>query len=215
MYKLTVMIMLAGLPGNTLGDKYNILSLDGAGEGGILTAEMVNYMELRAYRIAEVYAKSKSFCYPENGDLRVPMNELFDMVAGSETGAIIAGILAEPKEAGSTKAKHTAAKAVEYFTDNTDTFYRNSELGAGWKVFIYILGLIIFGTAAYFSAYYYFNRGKKSTRIESIRTLMRLTKKLVKGNISNEQFTFNRKNTQVDVENAEVDDELMVIESQL
>ena len=36
--------------------KYNILSLDGAGEGGILTAEMVSYMEKRAYRIAEVYA---------------------------------------------------------------------------------------------------------------------------------------------------------------
>ena len=186
MLKSTVMIMLAAIPGYTLGANYNILSLDGAGEGGILTAEMVNYMELRAYRIAEVYTKQKIFCYPKNAEHRVAMYELFDMVAGSETGAIIAGILAEPKEVGSKEGKNTAANAVEYFRDNTDELYRNSELAVGWKAFIYILGLIIFGTAAYFSAYYYFNRGKKSTRIESIRTLLRLTKKLVKGSISNE-----------------------------
>lgn len=51
-----VMLMAAGLlPADA--KKYNILSLDGAGEGGILTAEMVSYMEKRAYRIAEQYAK--------------------------------------------------------------------------------------------------------------------------------------------------------------
>lgn len=82
------------------------------------------------------------------------------MVAGSETGAIIAAVLAQPKEAGSSDAKWNASRSVEYFSDNTDELYRNSTLAAGWKAFIYIIGIIIFGTAAYFSAYYYFNRRK-------------------------------------------------------
>lgn len=116
------------------------------------------------------------------------MHKLFDMVAGSETGAIIAAILAQPKETGSTEAKYNASRAVEYFRDNTNEYYRNSELAPGWKAFIYIIGILIFGTAAYFSAYYYFNRGKPNERIEAIRQLLRLTKKFAKGTIPNEQF---------------------------
>jgi len=54
---LTVIVILmaaAMLPAEAT-TKYNILSLDGAGEGGILTADMVSYMEKRAYRIAELH----------------------------------------------------------------------------------------------------------------------------------------------------------------
>jgi len=214
-----VMLMAAGLmPAEA--KNYNILSLDGSGEGGILTAEMVSYMEKRAYRIAEQYAKAKTFCFPANGDHRIPMHKLFDMVAGSETGAIIAAILAQPKEKGSKEAKFNASRSIDYFEANTNELYRNSELGAGWKAFIYIFGIIIFGTATYFSAYYYFNRRKPSARIEAIRQLLRLTKKFVKGTMTNEQFTCNKdevtksnKNmsTHVDLDNAEEDDEIMMI----
>lgn len=38
---------------NASAANYNILSLDGAGEGGILTAQMLSYMEQRAFRIGE------------------------------------------------------------------------------------------------------------------------------------------------------------------
>ena len=92
---------------------------------------------------------------------RFPLHKLFDMVAGSETGAIIAAILAQPKEAGSQEAKWNAADAMQYFQDNTNTFYRNSKLAVGWKVLIYILAILIFGAAAYFSAYYYFTSGTR------------------------------------------------------
>ena len=183
---LTVIATLMAITLPSEAKKYNILSLDGAGEGGILTAEMVSYMEKRAYRIAEVYATQKTFCYPKNSQHRVPMHHLFDMVAGSETGAIIAAVLAQPKSGSATEAKNNASMAVEYFKTNTNSLYRNSRLGAGWKAFIYIIGIIIFGTAAYFSAYYYFNRGKPNARIESLRNLLRLTKKFVKGSLTNE-----------------------------
>ena len=91
------------------GAKYNILSLDSASYAGIMTVDFVSYMEKRAYSIARSEelkpASARRFCYPENTFKRIAMHELFDMVAGSETGAIIAATIAQPSEPGSTKPK--------------------------------------------------------------------------------------------------------------
>lgn len=59
------------------------------------------------------------------------MNELFDMVAGSETGAIIAATIAQPKEAGSQEAKHFAKKATDFFLRNIDVMYVDAALSKG------------------------------------------------------------------------------------
>jgi len=48
------------------------------------------------------------------------------MIAGSETGAIIAATLVTPKEPGSSEPKYTAARAVKFFEDNIDVLYIDS-----------------------------------------------------------------------------------------
>jgi patatin-like phospholipase/acyl hydrolase len=73
--------------------KYRILSLDSATYSGLMTAEFVSFMEKKAYLIARA-----TKCLTKRDDERVAMHELFDMIAGSETGAIIASSLIVPHD---------------------------------------------------------------------------------------------------------------------
>jgi patatin-like phospholipase/acyl hydrolase len=72
-------------------NKFNILSLDSAKYTGYMTANFISYMEIKAYN----EARNKK-CIPVRESGRISMTELFDMFAGSETGAIIATTLALP-----------------------------------------------------------------------------------------------------------------------
>lgn len=54
------------------------------------------------------------------------MSELFDMIAGSETGAIIGATLVLKNDAGNytkQKNKFFAERAVQFFTDHGDSLY--------------------------------------------------------------------------------------------
>jgi len=54
------------------------------------------------------------------------MSELFDMIAGSETGAIIGATLVLKNEAGNytqQKNKYFADRAVQFFLDHGDSLY--------------------------------------------------------------------------------------------
>jgi len=77
----------------TESTKYRILSLDSAKYGGLLTAEFVSFLELKAYSIA-----NRDFCFPLRRSQRIAMPEIFDMIVGSETGAIIASSLVIPND---------------------------------------------------------------------------------------------------------------------
>jgi len=77
------------------------------------------------------------------------MNELFDMIAGSETGAIIASTLAQAKDGSSTEPKYYVDTAADFFKVNVDTMYADGELAAGVQVVVYFFGLLIFGFIAY------------------------------------------------------------------
>ena len=70
---------------------YNILVLESAGPMGFMTAEFLNFMEKFAY-----YTAREMYCIPERDAGKVAMPELFDMISGSETGALIGGILTVP-----------------------------------------------------------------------------------------------------------------------
>ena len=85
---------------NVAQAKYWILSLDSATYAGLMTAEFVSFMEKKAYLIAR-----RAGCIDERTDERVAMPELFDMIAGSETGAIIATSLVVPNDDADTKDK--------------------------------------------------------------------------------------------------------------
>jgi len=68
--------------------KYNILSLNSATYKGTITAEFIDFMERRAYKIS----LDKQCIQPRESE-RVSVVELYDMVAGVETGAILASTL--------------------------------------------------------------------------------------------------------------------------
>jgi patatin-like phospholipase/acyl hydrolase len=88
--------------------RYNILSLDGAKYKGYMTATFVEYMERNAYTAAR-----RDYCLPKRDSRKVAMPELFDLIAGSETGAIIASTLVLPNLDAATnstqKNEHFAA----------------------------------------------------------------------------------------------------------
>ena len=58
------------------------------------------------------------------------MTELFDMISGSETGAIIATTISLPNKDPKTKATQKnlffADRAVQFFRNHVDTLYRDS-----------------------------------------------------------------------------------------
>lgn len=55
---------------------------------GFMTASFVDYMEQNTYISAR-----RDFCIASRESERIAMPELFDLIAGSETGAIIASSL--------------------------------------------------------------------------------------------------------------------------
>ena len=79
--------------------RYNVLSLDSAKYKGYMTASFVSFMEQYAYSVAE-----RDYCIPARASKRIAMPELFDLIAGSETGAIIATSLVLPNTDAATKA---------------------------------------------------------------------------------------------------------------
>ena len=62
-----------------------------------MSAQFIDYMEHVAYQEAR-----SQFCIPERESMRIAMPELFDLITGSETGALIGGTLVIP--ANSTNA---------------------------------------------------------------------------------------------------------------
>ena len=72
---------------------WNILSLDGGGIRGLITATVVKYMEEEGYR----YARSNCNIPPRSTH-KVSMAEIFDLVAGTSTGSLLATALVIPND---------------------------------------------------------------------------------------------------------------------
>ena len=77
-------------PTNASCTQFNILSLSQAGQYGYITARFISYLEQKSYYIAKDYGCD----IPDYGDERLAMTEIFDLIAGTDTGAIIAGSIA-------------------------------------------------------------------------------------------------------------------------
>ena len=129
--------------------RYNILSLDGAKYKGYMTASFVEYMEQNAYTAAR-----RDFCIPERESGKISMHELFDMIAGSETGAIIASSLVLPNTNATTssiqKNEYFADTSKQWFKDHVDTMYHDTNIPILLNLFLTLLFSALFAAAAYF-----------------------------------------------------------------
>lgn len=90
---------------NELGTKFRVLSLDGGGVRGIVSAKILQYLE----------EKSKK-----------PISRLFDLIVGTSTGGIIALGLACPGESG--MPKYTAKDIVQFYLNYSKTIFSRSIL---------------------------------------------------------------------------------------
>ena len=100
---LLISSMIVGLSTSTpvtedLGRTWNVLSLDGGGIRGLITAKVVDYMEKASHDYAV-----KTYCFPERSNGRISMAELFDLVAGTSTGSLLATALVIPNDNEATK----------------------------------------------------------------------------------------------------------------
>tara|TARA_B110000285_G_scaffold76179_1_gene87762 strand:- start:1336 stop:1635 length:300 start_codon:yes stop_codon:yes gene_type:complete len=68
-----------------LNCEHSILNFDSAKELGLVSSLVAEYAESRAYFLAR-----SQYCYPKSSEEKLPLPYLFDTVAGSETGALIA-----------------------------------------------------------------------------------------------------------------------------
>lgn len=129
-------------------DHFNILSLDSAKYKGYMTASFVDAMERQAYKLA-----NDQYCIPTRKSARIAMPELFDMVAGSETGAIIASSLVVKNENPKTKSiqenANFADKSVNWFEKNVDILYHDNKMPMLLQFFITTFIVIFFSYAIY------------------------------------------------------------------
>ena len=116
---------------------------------------------------------------------------MFDMIVGSETGAIIATSLVVPKEKGSKLNKYYGDEAVKFFQDNIDTLYIDTKMTGAMQALICFLFLSILGFVAYKPAESYFRNPQQADRLVELNNLLKLFKKVKKGKMTedNEEFT--------------------------
>ena len=158
------------------GARYNILSLDSAKYKGYMTASFVSFMEQYAYSVAE-----RDYCIPARESKRIAMHELFDMVAGSETGAIIATTISLPNDNSTTKAtqanKYFADTAVNWFAENVDTLYRDQQMPIWFRIIIELIFMSLFGFVAYWFTNWLLHIDHFEQHIKDLRCIIRMRKK--------------------------------------
>ena len=59
------------------------------------------------------------------------MTEIFDLIAGTDTGAIIAGSIAKNKP-DSDESRNLVKPSLDFFADNGEDYYKSRTLGAWW-----------------------------------------------------------------------------------
>ena len=99
--------------------KYNVLSIESANYRAYMTSEFIGFLELLAY-----YSARDNYCIPERESGRVAMPELFDLISGSETGAIIAASLNIPTEDKAKKDVHGNVQINKFFANKTSELLR-------------------------------------------------------------------------------------------
>jgi len=97
---------------------YNVLSIESANYKAYMTSEFIGFLELIAY-----YSARDNYCIPERESGRVAMPELFDLISGSESGAIIAASLNVPTKDKANKDAYGNTQINENFASVTSALY--------------------------------------------------------------------------------------------
>jgi uncharacterized protein len=113
---------MALIPNSKKTKKVTILSLDGGGIRGIITCVILKYLEERLQKMHQANAK---------------LGDYVDFIAGSSTGALIAGILLFPDE-HTGKANYSIQKAFDLYAQEGEDIFNVSV----WQKIINPFGLL-------------------------------------------------------------------------
>jgi len=86
---------------------FRILAIDGGGVRGILPATLLRQLEIEAGQ---------------------PISQLFDLIAGTSTGAILGAMLALPKESESNEPKFSANDGIKLYLDKSPYIFKTTLL---------------------------------------------------------------------------------------
>jgi patatin-like phospholipase/acyl hydrolase len=91
---------------------FNILSLDGGGIRGLISATVVDYMEKYAYNYTV-----DTYCMPTSDVEKMSLSLLFDLVAGTSTGSLLATAIVLPEKGSDPpRNKYYAQDAIEIYS---------------------------------------------------------------------------------------------------
>ena len=169
---------------------YNILSIDGGGIRGIIPAGILIKIE----KFASKYAKEKGYNVPKYKDKNdeskelelVHMKDMFDMMAGTSTGSIIAAALSYPnpddkdKEMKDRRPWYFMEEIMGIYTKTGDKIFVASRSSAVTGTLIFILFIATCATIGYLINFNYFNASKEEEKLRQVSELSqrpRLSKK--------------------------------------
>jgi hypothetical protein len=117
-------------------------------------------MEKKSYLIAR-----RLYCIDQRDSKRIAMYELFNMIAGSETGAIIAATLVIPNDDPNNKLKnkHWSTKSSSFFKEDVDILYQESNMPESIKSILSLVFLVLVGVVAFKTAGFYFRKENSSS----------------------------------------------------
>lgn len=119
---------------------YNILALDGGGIRGIIAAVIIDYMEREAY----TYAVTKGYIEKQDTE-KLSMGNLFDLVAGTSTGSILAAGLVYPKEQGSNQPRYYAENMIDLYENDGPVVFQATVINYTWCSWFAVVFFIIGG----------------------------------------------------------------------
>lgn len=145
-----------------------------------MTANFTSYLEQKSYFLAR-----RDKCIPKRDEERLSMTELFDIIAGSETGAIIAATLVIPNDDPETKDtikyKYDSRKAIEFFDDYVDVIYTDYKMPIIVKLLCTVALIGLFSSIVYYFVERHFHFEGLNEKCEAIRTLITLRKREARG----------------------------------
>src|SRR6056300_1336012 len=101
----------------------------------------------------ETYAKARELkCLPERESGRIAMGELFDSIAGTQSGAIGAALLSLKNEDGTSK--YYAKDVSALFEEHGEALFSVTVMGGFAKFVWFVIGMAIFGAIGYGIGYY-------------------------------------------------------------
>ena len=128
---------------------YNILSVDGGGLRGIISAQCLDEME----RYCWTYAQSQGYDIPKHynksGVLieKMHLTNVFDMFAGTSAGSLITAGLAVPEENDPTEPRFFAEDVGNIFADNVNVMFEMNDQPGTWTQVVWLsVSILVFGT---------------------------------------------------------------------